>query len=239
MLALGRLARIAGGLYLLLIIAAAFAVAVRSSIIVPGDATATADNIRASASLFRLAFAVDLTANLIFLLTAMALYLLLRNVQQLVAVVMVAFVAIGVAVASLNLLHHYTALIVATDESYTRSLGAQGADAMVLLLTGMFADGNILNHLWFGPWLLPLAWLVIHSGSFPRLLGVLQVAACLGYMGWLYVSFLAPDAPAAINSTLLAVAAIGEGAFVVWLAVVGPRPMRGGSPRAVLGRVGP
>jgi hypothetical protein len=34
---------------------------------------------------------------------------------------------------------------------------------------------------------------------------------------------LAPDAPAAIGSALLAVAAIGEGSFVLWLAVNGVR----------------
>jgi hypothetical protein len=95
------LARIAGPLHLLLIVAAAFALSVRSDIVEP-DAAATAANIRASATLFRVSFVVDLTANLLYLLTAMALYLLFRHVHALAAA-MVTFVAVSVAVGSLNL----------------------------------------------------------------------------------------------------------------------------------------
>jgi hypothetical protein len=217
------LARIAGPLYLLLIVMAAFALSVRSAIVEPDAAAATADNIRASATLFRVSFVVDLIANLVYLLTAMALYLLLRHVHELVAAAMVTLVAVSVAVGSLNLLHHYTALIIATSDVYTRGLGEAGADALALLFAGMSLDGNTLNAIWYGPWVVPLAYLVIKSGYFPKALGVMQIIGCVGYLGWLLVTFLAPDAPAAIGSALLAVAAIGEGAFLVWLVVRGGR----------------
>jgi len=56
-----RLARIAGSLYLIVAVLGGFAeLSVRSSIVAPGDAAATADNIRASATLFRLGFVSDL-----------------------------------------------------------------------------------------------------------------------------------------------------------------------------------
>jgi Domain of unknown function (DUF4386) len=217
------LARIAGPLYLLLIVAAAFALSVRSSIVEPDAAAATADNIRASATLFRVSFVVDLTANLVYLLTAMALYLLFRHVHGLVAAAMVTFVAVSVAVGSLNLLSQYTALTIATSDAYTRSFGEAGADALTLLFTDMVSNGNTLNAIWYGPWLVPLGYLVIKSGYFPKALGVLPIIGCFGYLGWLLVTFLAPDAAAGIGSAFLAVAGIGEGAFVVWLAVKGVR----------------
>jgi Domain of unknown function (DUF4386) len=217
------LARIAGPLYLLLIVAAAFALSVRAAIIEPDAAAATADNIRASATLFRVSFVVDLTANLIYLLTAMALYLLFRHVHELVAAAMVTLVAVSVAVGSLNLLSHYTALTIVTSDVYTRSLGKAGADALALLYTDMFSNGNTLNAIWYGPWLVPLGYLVIKSGYFPKALGVLPIIGCAGYLGGLLTTFLAPDAPAGIGSALLAVAAIGEGSFVVWLVVKGIR----------------
>jgi hypothetical protein len=216
------LARIAGPLYLLLIVAAAFALSVRSAIVGP-DAAATADNIRASATLFRASFVVDLTANLIYLLTAMALYLLLRHVHGLVAAAMVTLVAVSVAVGSLNLLNDYTALTIATSDAYTRSFGEAGADALALLFAGRSSDGNTLNALWYGPWLVPLGYLVIKSGYFPKALGVLQIVGCFGYLGWLFTTFLAPDAPAGIGSALLAVGGIGEGLFILWLVVKGVR----------------
>jgi hypothetical protein len=227
------LARIAGPLYLLLIVAAAFALSVRSAIVEPDAAAATADNIRASATLFRVSFVVDLVANLVYLLTAMALYLLLRHVHELVAAAMVTFVAVSVAVGSLNLLNHYTALTIATSDVYARGLGEAGADALTQLFAGMSIDGNTLNAIWYGPWLVPLGYLVIKSGYFPKALGVLPIIGCVGYLGWLLTTFLAPDAPAGIGSALLAVAAIGEGAFIVWLVVRGIRLPAAATARSV------
>jgi Domain of unknown function (DUF4386) len=51
------LARIAGLLYLLVALLGGFGIAVRSAVVVRGDAAATTENIRASATLFRLGFA--------------------------------------------------------------------------------------------------------------------------------------------------------------------------------------
>ncbi len=84
------------------------------SIVEPGDPTATAENIRSSATLFRLGFVADLVQATLFLFTAMALYLLLRHVNELVARAMVVLVAISVAIISLNLLNQYMALSIAT-----------------------------------------------------------------------------------------------------------------------------
>ncbi|MCB0174425.1 MAG: DUF4386 domain-containing protein, partial [Anaerolineae bacterium] len=56
-----KTARVAGVLYLTIIVAGIFAeFVVRQSLIVPGDATATASNIMASEGLFRLGIAGDL-----------------------------------------------------------------------------------------------------------------------------------------------------------------------------------
>jgi hypothetical protein len=227
------LARIAGPLYLLLIVAAAFALSVRSAIVEPDAAAATADNIRASATLFRVSFVVDLMANLVYLLTAMALYLLFRHVNGLVAAAMVTFVAVSVAVGSLNLLSQYTALTIATSDVYTRGLGQAGADALALVFADMVGNGNTLNAIWYGPWLVPLGYLVIRSGYFPKALGVLPIIGCFAYLGWLLTTFLAPDAPAGIGSALLVVAGLGEGAFMVWLVVKGVRVPPGAPTRSI------
>src|SRR5262249_46204682 len=110
---------------------------------------------------------------------------------------------------------------IATSDAYTRSFGAAGADALTQLFADMVVNGNTLNAIWYGPWLVPLGDLIIRSGYFPKALGVLPIIPCVPYLPWPPRPFLAPPAPAGIGSTLLAVAGIGEGAFVVWLVVKG------------------
>jgi Domain of unknown function (DUF4386) len=43
-------------------------------------------------------------------------------------------------------------------------------------------NGYVIDDMFFGLWLLPLSYLVIRSGYFPKILGVLQVFAGLGYL---------------------------------------------------------
>ena len=130
-----RLARIAGSLYLIV-----------------------ADNIRASATLFRLGFVSDLVQATCFLLTAMALYLLLKHVNTLVASAMVTFVAVSVAIMCLNLLNQFVALSIATGEGYSSVFGSAGSDELAMLFVDMHHDGYLLAQMFFGLWLLPLGY---------------------------------------------------------------------------------
>jgi hypothetical protein len=214
------LARIAGALYLVMAVCAGFAeLYVRSRIVESGDAAATADNIRASATLFRLGFVVDLVQATFYLLTAMALYLLLRHVKPLVAAAMVTFVAVSVAIQCLNLLNQYVALTIATGEDYAGAFGADGSDALVMLFADMQSNGFFIAQMFFGLWLLPLGYLVVRSGYFPKVLGVLLVAGCFSYLADLFARFLAPDLEAGIASFLAVPAAVAELSFVAWLLV--------------------
>ena len=114
-----RLARIAGSLYLGVALLGGFAeLIVRQSIVELGHPVATAENIRDSATLFRAGLVADLVQATLFLLTAMALYLLLRGVNELVARAMVLIVAVSVAIMCLNLLNQWVALQVATDGAF-------------------------------------------------------------------------------------------------------------------------
>jgi hypothetical protein len=177
---------------------------VRDAIVQPGNAAATADNIRGSATLFRWGFATDLVQATFFLFTAMALYLLLRHVNELVARAMVVIVAVGVAIICLNLLNQYVALQVAT-----------GAD--------MHTAGFLIAQIFFGLWLLPLGFLVYRSGLFPKVLGVLLAIGCLGYLIDTFAHFLAPGFAETVQWIVVAPAAVGELSFVAYLLVKGVR----------------
>ena len=218
------LARTAGSLYLIVAVFGIFAeLVVRSSIVVSGDAATTADNIRASATQFRLGFVSDLVQATAFLLTAMALYLLLKHVNRLVAQAMVVFVAVGVAMMCLNLLNQWVALSIATGRDYVNVFGSAGSDTLTMLFVDMQHDGYLIAQMFFGLWLLPLGYLVVRSGYFPKALGLLLVIGCVGYLVDLFAHFLAPGIAGTISPVVLAPAAIGELAVVAWLLVRGVR----------------
>lgn len=218
-----RLARTAGVLYLVVALFGGFAqLVVRASIVVPGNATATADNIRGSATLFRWGFAGDLVQATFFLFTAMALYLLLRHVNELVARAMVVIVAVAVGIICLNLLNQYVALQIATG-GYSGAFGSAGTEALAGLFAEMHAAGYLIAQIFFGLWLLPLGYLVYRSGYFPKVLGVLLAIGCFGYQIDTFATFLAPGIAESIAPIVVAPAAIGELGFVIYLLVKGVR----------------
>ncbi len=216
------LARTTGLLYLLLFGAAFNEGYVLPHVVKSHDAAATADGIRASATLFRLGVFGDLTAGGLWLLLAMALYLLLRDVNRLAAAAMVTFAAAGAGIQIQNQLNQYTALTVATNAGYPRALGTSGSDALTLLLVDMQHNGYVIDTLFFGLWLLPLGYLVIRSGYFPKTLGVLVMAAGCGYLIYLCSVFLTPGISDRIwQFATLPAAAAGELTFLVWLLIKG------------------
>jgi hypothetical protein len=219
-----RLARTAGVLYLVVALFGGFAeLVVRSSIVVPGDGSATADNIRRSATLFRWGFASDLVQATFFLFTAMVLYLLLRHVNELVARAMVVIVAVSVAIICLNLLNQFVALQIATGAESPGAFGAAGSDALAGLFADMHASGYLIAQIFFGLWLLPLGYLVYRSGSFPKVLGVLLAIGCFGYLIDTFANFLTPRIAEGIEAIVVAPAAVGELGFVIYLLVKGVR----------------
>lgn len=198
--------RIAGVLYLVVAVLTSFAGVVNASIVVPGNAAATAANINASAVLYRLGFLSELLGATAFLLTALALYRLLSHVNQLVAGAMVTFVAVSVAIQSLNLLNQQTALALSDSSSQ-----------LTLLFTDMQHNGYLIAQTYFGLWLLPLGYLIIKSGFIPKPLGVLVIIGCCGHLTDVITRFLAPDLGATISPFAMTPAAVAEITFIAWL----------------------
>lgn len=208
-----RLARIAGLLYLgLLVFMAPPALVVRDGVRVPGDAAATAANVAEQATLFRLGFVSDLVGITLYLLLGMALYLLLRHVNGTVAAALVLFVALGTAIYSVNLLNHLAALTAATDG---------GADALFFL--DLHARGYDVAQVYFGLWLLPLGYLALKSGYFPRPLGILLMVAAGTHLVEVLTHFLFPDLGEAAILVIQIPAIVAEFWMLGYLLIKGVR----------------
>ena len=80
--------------------------------------------------------------------------------------------------------------------------------------------------LW-GLWLLPFGILVFRSGFIPRILGVLLIVGCFGWLGISVTSLLFPAYARIANQ--FTVLAIGEILIILWLVIMGARttPLEG------------
>lgn len=218
-----RLARAAGALYLLMTVLGGIAqLGVRAGIRVPGVATATAQNITANPTLFRVSLLADIAMATIFVLVGVTLYLLFRHIDRHAAGALVVFVAVGAGMILVNLLFHRVALLVATDSSY-HALGAQSSDGLVSLLLDMHDHGYTIAGLAFGLCLFPLGYLAYHSSRFPRVLGILLVVS---WVVSTLVGFGWPDLPAVVHK-IIAPPPVADLWMVLYLVTKGvrvPRP---------------
>lgn len=222
---LRQTARVAGVLYLIIIIAGIFAeFFVRQSLIVPGDAAATAGNIVAAEGLFRLGIAGDLIMILSDVALALAFYVLLKPVSQALSL-LAAFFRLGqAAILGINLLNLFFVLQLLSGADYLTVLGADQLEALVLLFLNGHSIGYSLGLVLFGLSLLVLGYLVFKAGYFPRVLGILLMVAAAGYLIDSFASFLLPTYEAYESIFALVVflpAFIGELAMCLWLLVKG------------------
>jgi hypothetical protein len=87
----------------------------------------------------------------------------------------------------------------------------------------MHHDGYLVAQIFFGLWLLPLGYLVLRSGWFPKAIGVLLIVGCFAYLVDTFVTFLAPDVADSNEAFVVAPAAVGELWLVAYLLIKGVR----------------
>jgi hypothetical protein len=230
-----RLARIAGGLYLLMcVLGGAAHLVVRAGVRVPGDAAATAANVAAEPGLFRAALVADVVMATAFVLLGLVLHRLLAPVDRRAAGAMVLFVTVGAALILSALVFHLAAGLVATDPAYAT---ASGRDGLVLLLVDLHHHGYVLAGVFFGLWLLPLGHLARRSGLFPPLLGLALIVAGGAWILHTLTVIGLPDR--SLLHTVLSLPTFAELAMVAYLLVRGvrrpstARPVPAGAGRSV------
>ena len=218
---LSTTARTAGFLYLIIITCGIFSEAfIRASLIVPGDASATAGNILAAPGLFRSGFAADSVMLLCDVAIAVLFYVLLRPVSRTLALLAAAFRLIQAAILGFNLLNYYAALLLLTGAEYVAGFENGQLHAQALLFLQLHSHGYDLGLMFFGLSNIFLGYLIIRSGYFPALLGYGLAAAAVVYLGGSYVRFLAPDFHAQVTP-LYIIPLLAELGFCLWLVIKG------------------
>ena len=217
---LNKNARIAGSLYFIYIVATIFADASRTKLIVFGDALATANNILASEGQFRVSFISDILAGVLFLLTAWALYVLLKPVNENIALLFVLLNIGGVAVQCLNMLNLFSAVLLMSGADYLKVFQADQLQALAMLFIDLHKNGFMIAQFFYGVWLFPLGYLVFKSGYLPKIIGVILMIECFGWLMYPFQFFLFP-AYTVISYLSFAIGFIGEFSLTLWLLIKG------------------
>ena len=217
-----KTARLAGFAYLTNILAGVFAQYVRSTLIVPGDAAATAGNIMSSELLFRLGFVSDLIMVAAYLLMGVFFYMLLRPVNQSVALLMLMLNLAGVPMLGINTLNQFAPLLLLNGASYLQVFPAAQLQALVMFFLDPQNYGYLIAAISYGAYLLPLGYLVFKSGYLPGILGVLLMIASLGQLIPLFQMSLLPGYDV-ITYPGLVVAVLAEFSFCLWLLIKGAK----------------
>jgi len=217
-------ARIAGFLYLLLVIAGPIRLMyIPSKLLVHGNASATANNIAAHETLFRLGIVGDLLCGIILIFLVLAFYRLFKGVNEYLAVLVV--ILGGVLPAAIDffvVLNDSAALILVRGTGFLSVFDKPQRDALAMLFLRMHDQEILAAEIFWGLWLLPLGILVYRSRFLPRFLGVWLIINGFAYLAISLTGLLLPQYEHAVaNITFPALT--GEVAFMLWLVIMGAK----------------
>ena len=219
-----KTAHVTGILYLVIFFANLFVfIFVSGSLNVAGDAATTAENIRASESLYRSGVVSYLIVFLSEIGTTILLYKLLTPVNKTLAMVMMTTRLMQAAVHAANLINFIFPLILLNGGDYLTSFAPDQINSLVLLFTDVHYYGVLVSEAFFAVSLFLLGYLVYKSELFPGILGIMLAIAGAGYVLDSFGIFLMPQHQALFANIMIAPAIIAELSFTLWLLIKGIR----------------
>ena len=193
---------------------------------VSNDAAATAHNILASETVYRLGFAADLVGGAAYIAVSVILYELLRRINQMVALLGLLFSLVGSAIGGVVGLAHLAPLVLLGGAHYLAAFDAAQLQALALLSLKLHAQGYLISLSFFGIFEVLLGYLIFESRFFPRWLGVLIAVAGLAFVANSLLIFTWPAVARAVGDYLVDLDGIGEIVLMLWLLVVGVNVQR-------------
>lgn len=215
--------RIAGCIYLALVVSGIFALAwAPRQLIVPADPVETLANLTSGLQLFQAMIAATVVMAAFFLALPFALARFLSPAGPRVAQLMIALVALSIPATLLAVMHYGDFAAQITGGTATlESLGDARAG---------YRRWIGVSTVFWGLWLAPLGWLILRSRSLPRVLGVILLVGSAGYLIDYFAPLLIPGYGAwSIAAWVTLPASAGELGTCAWLLLFGARPPAVGS----------
>ena len=202
-------ARRAGIFYLLMIPLGVFGILYPLNLIIQGDIEATISNIVADQFLFRLSILSALLVQVVQIFLVFFLYKLFETVNKNWAVLMVLLILVAVPIAMLNEVNQFAILLLLDNPGEQRSL--------ISLFIDLHNHGVIIAQIFWGLWLFPMGYLAYKSGFIPKIIGILLMIGCFGYLLDSFLYIIIPD----FGTTFSEYTSIGEIVMAFWLVIKG------------------
>lgn len=212
-----KTARVAGLLFLLMVLTGLFAELFFRQKIVAADAATTAQNILNNSMLLRTGVLSDIVMALSYLFTALALYRLLRGVDQDLASLMVLFATAGSVILLVNTLFEFLPLVLVNLQPGALSAGQLQELAQVCFAAN--ANGYMIGQVFFALWVLPLGLLICRSKCIPKVFGILFLLETVCGLLAVAAHFLLGGG--AVTDALLLPGTVAEFAFLLFLLIRG------------------
>ena len=218
-----KTARIAGLLYLVVVITGIFSLMyVPKKLIVWDNAAITFNNIVNNQTLFRFGVVGYLICYIFFLFLPLVLYKLLKPINANYAKYMVILAVVSVPIAFANSQNLFNILSLISGESYLNVFSNVQLKSQVFLYLNHYDNGSLIISIFSGLWLFPFGFLVYKSGFLPKFLGVLLMLGCFSYLINFIGHSLVPDySKMGIASYIQIPASLGEIGSCLWLLIMG------------------
>ena len=219
-----KAARIAGAIYLSMAFTAPLRLMyIPGTLFVHGNATATVNNIVAHEWLFRFGIVGDVLTGTIAIFLGLALYKLFEAVNRTLATVMVILGTLMVTpIYFVNTLNDAAALMLARGADFLSVIQKPERDALAMFFLRLHHQGIVVNEIFWGLWLFPLALLVIRSRFLPRLLGYWLIINGFAYLIDSFTGLLLPQYESMVSNFMFP-ALFGELVLMLWLVIRGAK----------------
>lgn len=219
-----HIARIGGVLYLVIIAIGVLGEGVvQGSIVVPGDPTATAANLRSMEWLWRLGVAGEIVLLACATALAVILYLLVRPVSRDLALLTAFFNLVSIAIEGVAAVSLADALAPVANAAYANAFTLEQLEVMAMMSVRSHTVGFGIALIFFGIECVILGYLIARSGYMPKTVGILMQVAGVCYVINSFALLLSPPLASRLFPAILLPSLIAELSLALWLLVKGVR----------------
>lgn len=221
---LKRTARIAGLIYLLIVITGIFGIIyVPMQLIDSGNLPFTMRTILKHEFLFRAGIMSNLICQTLFVFLVLQLYKLFQDVSKHLSRTMFALVIVGVPIAFLIIFNQLFALLLLKAD-FMKTFKPAQLQSLVMAFLKMYNYGNVVIGIFWGLWLIPFGQLVYKSGFIPKIFGILLIIGGSAYVVDAFTFVLVPDYHYSVTGTIVGLtSSVAEIGIVFWLLIKGVR----------------